>query len=102
MENGTHRAIQGGLERFSTLYLRARRPQLRIMPLINNWNGKQWEGEKLARMLAEPAARSRAIDGLVSYAENHRFCGISVDFGLGQDDPASRRNFEHSFGVGQR
>lgn len=61
-------------------YLRTHRPEMRIMPLVNNWNGKQWEGDKLARMLADPAARARAIERLLAYAEGHRFGGISIDF----------------------
>ena len=47
---------------------------------MNNWNGKEWEGAKLGRMLADPAARKRAIEQLVAYVERGRFAGISIDF----------------------
>jgi hypothetical protein len=37
-------------------YIRARRPEVSMVPLVNNWNGHEWEGAKLARMLANPAS----------------------------------------------
>jgi cellulose synthase/poly-beta-1,6-N-acetylglucosamine synthase-like glycosyltransferase/peptidoglycan/xylan/chitin deacetylase (PgdA/CDA1 family)/spore germination protein YaaH len=63
-----------------TEYIRLRHPDLPIVPLVNNWNGKQWEGNKLSNMLADPAARKRSIHQLLAYLEEHRFAGISVDF----------------------
>jgi len=64
----------------TTHYIRTRRPGLPIVALVNNWNGHEWEGAKLGRMLANPAARARAIEQMVAYVERHDFAGISVDF----------------------
>ncbi|MCC2866532.1 MAG: polysaccharide deacetylase, partial [Candidatus Accumulibacter phosphatis] len=61
-------------------YIRTHRPEASIVPLVNNWNGHQWEGAKLARMLANPAARARTVTELTAYVERHRFDGISIDF----------------------
>lgn len=61
-------------------YIRTRRPNFSIMPLVNNWNGEKWEGDKLGRMLAVPTARARAIEQLAAYVERNRFAGISIDF----------------------
>lgn len=69
-----------------TDYVRSRRPDLPLVPLVNNWNGRQWEGAKLARMLADPAARRRTIEQLLAFVERHRYAGISVDF---ENFPAS-------------
>ncbi len=63
-----------------TEYIRLRRPDFPIMPLVNNWNGKEWEGDKLSHMLADPAARKRTIEQLVTYVERQHFAGISIDF----------------------
>ena len=63
-----------------TEYTRLRRPDLPIVPLVNNWNGKQWESQKLGRMLADPAARKRVIEQLLAYVERQHFAGISIDF----------------------
>ena len=73
-ENSAERATQ------VTRYIRERRPGLPIMPLVNNWNGKEWEGDKLGRMLSKPAARARTIEHLLAYVEGHSYAGISLDF----------------------
>jgi spore germination protein YaaH len=51
-----------------------------IVPLVNNWNGKQWEGAKLGRMLADHKARANAIAQLFAYVQAHHFDGVSIDF----------------------
>ncbi len=79
-EDGTIREDDPNRASQATQYIRARRPDLRIMPLVNNWNGKEWEGNKLGRMLANPTARARAIEQLVAYVDRHAFAGISIDF----------------------
>ncbi|MDS4070385.1 MAG: glycosyltransferase [Candidatus Competibacter sp.] len=61
-------------------YIRTHRPDLSIVPLVNNWNGHEWEGAKLARMLANPAARARTIEQLIAYVERQHFAGVSIDF----------------------
>jgi cellulose synthase/poly-beta-1,6-N-acetylglucosamine synthase-like glycosyltransferase/peptidoglycan/xylan/chitin deacetylase (PgdA/CDA1 family)/spore germination protein YaaH len=63
-----------------TEYIRLRRPGFPIVPLVNNWNGKEWEGGKLGRMLSNPAARKRTIEQLTAYVERYHFAGISIDF----------------------
>lgn len=61
-------------------YIRARRPEISLVALVNNWSGREWEGAKLSRMLSKPAARARTIEQLVRYVESHRFAGVSIDF----------------------
>lgn len=63
-----------------TKFIRDRRPAIGLVPLINNWNGKTWEGAKLTRMLANPAARKHTIDQLLAFVESHNYAGISIDF----------------------
>src|SRR5438034_5965236 len=69
-----------GEERAVTQFIRSMRPDLKIMALVNNFDGTVWESDKLARMLASPEARVRCIQQLVDYANEHDFAGISVDF----------------------
>src|SRR2546422_820300 len=67
-------------EKAVTQFIRSTRPDLKIMALVNNFDGKVWESDKLERMLASPDARARCIQQLVDYANGHNFAGISVDF----------------------
>jgi cellulose synthase/poly-beta-1,6-N-acetylglucosamine synthase-like glycosyltransferase/peptidoglycan/xylan/chitin deacetylase (PgdA/CDA1 family)/spore germination protein YaaH len=69
-----------GEEKAVTQFIRSTRPDLKIMALVNNFNDSVWESDKLAQMLASPEARSRCIQQLVDYANQHDFAGISVDF----------------------
>jgi len=63
-------------------YIRQHRPDLAIAPLVNNFrsDGLEWEREKLATMLANPAARTKAIQNLLNYVQQNKFAGISIDF----------------------
>ena len=61
-------------------YIRTRHPDLPIIPLLNNWNGRDWEGVKVGRVLASQPARTRVIEQLLAYVERHNFAGISIDF----------------------
>ena len=80
VEDGTIREDDPIRTAYVTKYIRDRRPDIALVPLINNWNGHTWEGAKLTRMLANPAARKHTIDQLLSFVESHQYAGISIDF----------------------
>lgn len=61
-------------------YIRSHKPDIPIVPLINNWNSKEWEGAKLGKMLRNAKARQRAIEQIDDYVEKNHFQGISLDF----------------------
>lgn len=63
-------------------YIRQHRPDLAIVPLVNNFRseGLEWERDKLATMLANHAARAKAIKNLLDYVQQNKFAGISIDF----------------------
>lgn len=79
-EDGTLREDDPNRQTQTTTYIRSRHPELPITPLVNNWNGHEWEGAKLGQMLANPAARARVIEQLTAYVEGHHFAGVSIDF----------------------
>jgi len=74
--------------------IHARRPDLPITPLVNNFDSPsmEWQGAKLGAMLADPVARGRAIDGLLRFVRIGRYHGISLDFE--SLPPSSRPDFE--------
>ncbi len=79
-EDGTIREDDPNRESQATDHIASAAPTCRSWPLVNNWNGQEWEGNKLGRMLANPTARARAIEQLVAYVDRHAFAGISIDF----------------------
>ncbi|CAK0741619.1 poly-beta-1,6-N-acetyl-D-glucosamine synthase [Gammaproteobacteria bacterium] len=62
-----------------TQYIRRRYPGLAITPLLNNWNGTEWEGAKVALLVEDPKAREKLIQGILEYLGNNGFQGISID-----------------------
>ncbi|HEY6332275.1 MAG TPA: glycosyltransferase, partial [Blastocatellia bacterium] len=67
-------------EKIAADFVKGHRPNTRVMALINNFNGKEWEGDKLGGMLAKPAARARVTSGLLDYVQSHGLAGTSIDF----------------------
>ncbi|HEY3322529.1 MAG TPA: polysaccharide deacetylase family protein [Planctomycetota bacterium] len=61
-------------------YVRLKRPELRLMPLVNNYVGQGWQGEQSGALVMNPTARKRAIELLLSYCERHPCSGLTIDF----------------------
>lgn len=65
--------------------------EILMMPMVNNAQGKAWHTADMVAMLANPTARRRAIDMIMSYTANTKQAGVVLDF---EDVPdASQPNF---------
>ena len=62
--------------------IRPTRPRMPVIALINNFRGVEagWDAQGLARMLADPAARGRAIGSILAFLRAKRLQGVNVDF----------------------
>lgn len=62
--------------------VREQRPELAVVPLVNNFNPQtqNWESAALASLLDDPTARARAIQNLLDFVQNNHLAGISIDF----------------------
>ena len=78
--DGSLREDNPFIQQSTTDYIRTARPDLKIMALVNNFNGTDWESNKLKLMLSNPAARGRCIQQLIEYVKGNNFAGISIDF----------------------
>jgi len=54
--------------------------ELPMMPLVNNFDGKDWRSRELAEMLAHPEARQRLHRELLAFARQGNYAGLVVDF----------------------
>jgi len=63
-------------------FIKATRPDLKILPLVNNFtqDKQNWDGVMLGAMLANPKARATNIQNLLSYVRQNNFSGISIDY----------------------
>jgi cellulose synthase/poly-beta-1,6-N-acetylglucosamine synthase-like glycosyltransferase/peptidoglycan/xylan/chitin deacetylase (PgdA/CDA1 family)/spore germination protein YaaH len=77
-------------------YIHEHRPNLPIVPLVNNFDSPhmRWEGDKLSAMLANPSARTNAINLLFGFVHDNGFAGISIDF---ENVPASAQSHLKTF-----
>lgn len=61
-------------------FIRRNQIDVKIMPLLNNFNGQIWESDLLAKFLAQPASRQRLINDLILYLRENNFIGVNIDF----------------------
>jgi cellulose synthase/poly-beta-1,6-N-acetylglucosamine synthase-like glycosyltransferase/peptidoglycan/xylan/chitin deacetylase (PgdA/CDA1 family)/spore germination protein YaaH len=59
--------------------IRRERPETPILPLVQNYRNEEWDGELLARAVADEAARQRLVASLVELVEQNRFAGVCID-----------------------
>jgi cellulose synthase/poly-beta-1,6-N-acetylglucosamine synthase-like glycosyltransferase/peptidoglycan/xylan/chitin deacetylase (PgdA/CDA1 family) len=60
--------------------MRRERPDLRIVPLIQNFKGGNWDSDLLARNIGDQPSRDRLIAALKKFVDDNKFGGISIDF----------------------
>lgn len=60
--------------------IRQRRPQISIIPMVQNLTDEKWEKDLLARAIADEASRQNLISALSTYVEQNKFAGICIDF----------------------
>ncbi|MFN2576523.1 MAG: polysaccharide deacetylase family protein [Pyrinomonadaceae bacterium] len=60
--------------------IREKRPQLSIVPMLQNLNDETWEKDLLARAIADEGARRNLINALSNFVEQNKFAGICIDF----------------------
>src|SRR6476619_5043036 len=56
------------------------KPDVPVLPMIQNAVEGNWDGSGLARLLADPAARAARIDDMVTFLEANKFQGLTIDF----------------------
>ncbi len=60
--------------------VRRERPDLRIVPLVQNYKDGQWDGELVARNIGDQPARDRLVAALKQFVSDNKFGGVSIDF----------------------
>ena len=60
--------------------IREKRPDLSIIPMVQNLTDETWEKKLLADAVVDEPTRQRLIDALTSFVEQNKFSGICLDF----------------------
>jgi cellulose synthase/poly-beta-1,6-N-acetylglucosamine synthase-like glycosyltransferase/peptidoglycan/xylan/chitin deacetylase (PgdA/CDA1 family)/spore germination protein YaaH len=61
-------------------WIRQTRPQVQVIPMVQNLIDEQWNADLLTRSIGDEASRQRLISDLTSFVETNKFAGICVDF----------------------
>ena len=60
--------------------IRLTRPQIHVLPMIQNLVDEKWNSELLARAVADEPARQTLVNKLLSFVTDNKFAGVCVDF----------------------
>jgi len=71
-------------------WIRLSRPEVRILPMVQNVFNEKWQGDLLARTIVDEPHRQNLIRSLTSFVEDNKFAGICVDFE--EPPPAAQAN----------
>jgi spore germination protein YaaH len=61
-------------------YVSSAKPDMSILPMVQNLSGGKWDGDGLAKLLADPKARGALIQNLKTFLDRNKFQGLTVDF----------------------
>jgi cellulose synthase/poly-beta-1,6-N-acetylglucosamine synthase-like glycosyltransferase/peptidoglycan/xylan/chitin deacetylase (PgdA/CDA1 family)/spore germination protein YaaH len=61
-------------------FIRQTRPQVQIIPMVQNLIDEKWDSDLLARAIADEPSRQRLVSALTEFVEGNKFAGLCVDF----------------------
>ena len=78
--NGPELTFTANLDRPSLTYIRTRKPDVAILPLLQNASGGEWYGPQLGKLLADPARRASLLKNVMDFIAANKLQGVTVDF----------------------
>ncbi|HKR12364.1 MAG TPA: glycosyltransferase [Pyrinomonadaceae bacterium] len=79
LQDGTNPLAQDVDPRVLDL-LQHKRPDLRIVPLVQNYKDEHWNPEILTRAIADENARTHLVNSLLDFVTTNKFAGVCIDF----------------------
>ena len=61
-------------------WVRLNRPEVRILPMVQNLSDEKWQHELLARWISDEPHRQTLLNALTTFVQDNKFAGICVDF----------------------
>ena len=80
------------LDRRSLDYIRANKPGVAILPMLQNVTAGKWDGAGLAKLMADPSRRTSLFGKIVDFLAANKLQGVTIDFE--EVPPAAHRNLE--------
>jgi peptidoglycan/xylan/chitin deacetylase (PgdA/CDA1 family)/spore germination protein YaaH len=77
---GPNMVLTPAIDRRVVALARSRKPVATIIPMIQNIQKGNWNGDDLARLLADGSRRKALLGQIVDFLSAHRFPGLAIDF----------------------
>ncbi len=77
---GPQLALVHSVDRKAVAAIARAKPNMAILPLVQNASNAMWNGPGMAQLLADPLRRRFLLNGVVAYLAANRFQGAVVDF----------------------
>ena len=61
-------------------WIRENRPQVRILPMVQNLIDEKFEGQLLAKAIGDEPHRQLLINSLAEFVDQNKFAGVCIDF----------------------
>ncbi|MGH9932857.1 MAG: glycosyltransferase [Pyrinomonadaceae bacterium] len=61
-------------------WIRLTRPQVRVIPMVQNLIDEKWTPDILAHAVGDEASRQKLISALTAFVEENKFAGLCLDF----------------------
>ena len=61
-------------------WIRETRPQVRILPMVQNVRDEKFDGALLAQAISDEQHRQTLINSLLTFVQENKFSGVSIDF----------------------
>jgi cellulose synthase/poly-beta-1,6-N-acetylglucosamine synthase-like glycosyltransferase/peptidoglycan/xylan/chitin deacetylase (PgdA/CDA1 family)/spore germination protein YaaH len=87
--HGPELKLETAVDKRVIALVRANKPGTAIVPMLQNIDKGNWNGDALAALLANAARRGALVDQLVHFMAMHRFPGLAIDF---ENVPVSGHN----------
>ncbi len=59
--------------------IQSEKPDMRILPLLQNYKNEKWDTAGIAAAIGTPASRQKLISSLLQVIDDHKFGGITID-----------------------
>jgi len=77
---GANMTLTPAVDRRVIALARSRKPAATIIPMVQNIQKGNWNGDDLARLLADAPRRAALLEQIVKFLSVHRFPGLAIDF----------------------
>ena len=71
-------------------FIRANKPGVAILPIVQNATGGKWDGPGLAKLMADRARSDQLLEQITKFVADNKFQGVTIDSKISKTCPPAR------------